>query len=496
MTGSNLPVFASYFPPPDFMRLPLCALGLLVTVLGAVPAMSQDLPRRPEIRKLGTVDLDLRETSPFVFKRKAYRLEWDRKGSYLRIVDHATNKEVSHFGAHSSYPCAYADGDTVYIFGTREDGREIASTVSVFTSKDLLHWEEQVGFHDPGYNVSHPSVCKADGRYVMSIEVKTGSKDANRSFVARFLESKDLLHWNAMPSECSYGFGGKSRSAHLLRWGNGWYYLFSTAGGDTSDNVLLVDRSRDLQEWEESPFNPVMAASVQDKQILNTQLTPEQQAKVSAAHDSDNSDIDFCEFQGKLLIDYCWGNQVSTECVAEAQYDGTTGQFLEAWFPNAADWAGINIKQPLSTFAAHRKQYGHVLSATGAIVTTSSLFRGSEESNQALLRGDFSAPFAFHTLAEANPWVTIDLWRKAVITGVLVRNRTDSSKDRATGLRLQVSDDGENWKEVWTAAKVESVWEISLLEKNISARFLRFDTRPVPAVHLHLQHVEVWGREQ
>lgn len=477
------------------MRVLFSVLGLLVTILGAVPAMSQALPRRPEIRRLGTVDLDLRVTSPFVFKGKAYRLEWVHKGGYLHIVDRATNREVSRFGAHSGYPCAYADGDTVYVYGTREDGKGIANTLAVFTSKDLLHWEEQVAFRDPEYDVTNTSVCKADGRYVMSVEVKSERTEAKPSFAARFLESRDLVHWNAMPRECRYGFGGKSRSAHLLRWDNGWYYLFSTTGGDTSANVLLVDRSRDLQEWEESPFNPVMAASVQDKQILNTVLTPEQQVRVSAAHDSDNSDIDFCEFQGKLLIDYCWGDQISTECLAEAQYDGTTAQFLEAWFPNAADWAGINIKQPLSTFAAHRQQYGHVLSATGAIVTTSSLFRGSDESNQALLRGDFSAPYAFHTQAEANPWVTIDLWRKAVITGVLVRNRTDACKDRAMGLRLQVSDDGKTWKEVWTAPGVESVWEISMVEKNISARFLRFDTRPVPAVHLHLQHVEVWGRE-
>jgi hypothetical protein len=476
-----------------FTRKFVSCLGLIAAFLTVIPAVAQELPHRPVIQKLGTIDLDLCETTPFVFKGKAYRLEWFRKGSYLRIIDHETNKEVSRFGEHHRFPCAYAENDTVYVIGTKEDRGWFGNTLTVFTSKDLLHWDEHIAFHDPDYGICNTSVCKADGRYIMSIEVNSASKDTNGTFAARFLESTDLIHWKATPLECRHGFGEGLCSPHLIRWDKGWYYLFSTVGGTPTGYVLLLNRSRDLKTWEPSPFNPVMAADEQDKLIYNSQLTPEQRAKVASARDCDNSDIDFCDFKGKLRINYCWGNQVGSEFIAEAQYDGTTSQFLQAWFPDATQWAGIDISQPLSTFASHRTVYGRVLSAAGAVVTTSSTHDVSMPGNQALLSGACSAPFAFHTEAEANPWVTIDLGKKASISGVLVRNRTDVCQERANGLRLQVSDDGAKWKEVWNAPAVEAKWEIPLLNQKISARYLRLDTRPVPPVPLHLQHVEVWG---
>lgn len=46
-----------------------------------------------------------------------------------------------------------------------------------------------------------------------------------------------------------------------------------------------------------------------------------------------NSDIDFCQYKGRLIINYSWGNQQGTEFLAEAVYDGTVEQFLSGWFP-------------------------------------------------------------------------------------------------------------------------------------------------------------------
>lgn len=48
-----------------------------------------------------------------------------------------------------------------------------------------------------------------------------------------------------------------------------------------------------------------------------------------------NSDIDFCEFGGRLVINYSWGNQQGIEFLAEAVYEGTEASFLRAWFPEA-----------------------------------------------------------------------------------------------------------------------------------------------------------------
>ena len=49
--------------------------------------------------------------------------------------------------------------------------------------------------------------------------------------------------------------------------------------------------------------------------------------------DRNNSDVDFCEFRGKTIITYSWGNQQGTEFLAEAAYEGTLASFLKGFFP-------------------------------------------------------------------------------------------------------------------------------------------------------------------
>ena len=51
------------------------------------------------------------------------------------------------------------------------------------------------------------------------------------------------------------------------------------------------------------------------------------------ARNTNNLDLDFCEYQGRLIINYSWGNQHGVEYLAEAVYEGTQEQFLRGWFP-------------------------------------------------------------------------------------------------------------------------------------------------------------------
>lgn len=299
------------------------------------------LPPRPVITKKGTLGLDLCEATPFVLGGGAYRLEWFRNGSILRVMDRDTHKEISRFGPGHRFPCAYVQGDTVYVIATREDLGWHGYTLTLFTSRDLVHWQEQVGFQDKDYGLCNTSVCRADGRFVMSIEVHTSAKESmNGSFFAgRFLESPDGVRWTLTPPECRVGFDGGTKSPHLLRWSEGWFYLFSTVGGYPTGYVLLLERSRDLTAWEPCPFNPVMFASPEDKLVGNPFLTDSERAEIAANGDSNNSDIDFCEFDGRLIITYCWGTQGQGgghEYLAEAEFAGTEAQFLRGWFPAPA----------------------------------------------------------------------------------------------------------------------------------------------------------------
>lgn len=94
-----------------------------------------------------------------------------------------------------------------------------------------------------------------------------------------------------------------------------------------------IVRSRDLKTWESSPLNPVMAASPEDKTIRAPALGPELRARIAAAVDRNNSDFDLCEIDGKVLVNYSWGNQEGNEFLAEAEFDGTLAEFLRGWFP-------------------------------------------------------------------------------------------------------------------------------------------------------------------
>jgi hypothetical protein len=77
----------------------------------------------------------------------------------------------------------------------------------------------------------------------------------------------------------------------------------------------------------------VLAFSEADKVIANPKLTAEQRKAITKGKDINNSDLDLCEFQGKTIIFYSWGNQQGTEFLAEASYDGTLADFLRSFFP-------------------------------------------------------------------------------------------------------------------------------------------------------------------
>ncbi len=77
-----------------------------------------------------------------------------------------------------------------------------------------------------------------------------------------------------------------------------------------------------------------MKASDEDKKIVNPGFAAKQEQKIAGENNLNNSDIDFCEFNGKLIINYCWGDQLEIDFLAEAVYDGTLEEFLEGWFPN------------------------------------------------------------------------------------------------------------------------------------------------------------------
>jgi hypothetical protein len=206
------------------------------------------------------------------------------------------------------------------------------SKVSVFRSKDMEKWEGRLALHLPGWELFNTSVCKADGRYVMAAEVGGPKEVVGVPFTIFFAESKDLLTWKLLPQGCVYSKEKYTACPSLRYLDRHFYMLYLEARPGPAYESHIVG-SRDLKRWESSRLNPVLAFSDEDKRIANPKLTAEQRKAVSQAKDINNSDLDLCEFEGKTIIYYSWGNQQGREFLAEAVYDGTLASFLRGFFP-------------------------------------------------------------------------------------------------------------------------------------------------------------------
>lgn len=340
---------------------PAVALVMLSMLIGSVSAAPVDQQGRPLIRKLGTIDCDLVETTPIVFGGKLYRCEWVRtsyKGNelganYSRLVEVSTGKPTAPLARGCAFSSAFVDGDTVYVTGTSTEQGWTGQRVEMFASKDLKQWEQWTALDLDGFGICNTSICKADDRYVMMFEIHKPKDQAGSVFTARFATSKDLRTWEVTPPECVYA-KDRYTAPHCLRYLEGTFYDFYLEAYDGYE--MRVVRSKDLIHWEPSPLNPVLKASTQDKQITNPKLTAEQRERIAKAQDINNSDIDFCSYKGRLVINYSWGNQQGEEFLAEAVYDGKVEEFLKGWFPSGerrAETKPLLIIEPSEEYPRH-----------------------------------------------------------------------------------------------------------------------------------------------
>ena len=307
------------------------------------PPVDQD--GRPLIEKLGTVELDLTEVNPVVFKGRLYRFEYIRGSetttpyygnklghAYSRFVDHETGETTTPHAFNHCLTCAFIDNDTAYVTGANKWGGE---RIEMFVSKDLENWEHYNVLTLPGYGIFNTSICKADDKYVLMFEIDGPPEVAGIKYTAKFATSPDLKNWTLTPPECTYD-KSKPSAPHCLRYLDGYYYNFymETIGEKPNRNwEMSLARSKDLINWQPSPLNPVIKPTEDDHKIANPNLANAQKERITKATNINNSDIDFCEYNGQLIINYMWGNQKGIEHIAEAIYRGTQNQFLKGWFP-------------------------------------------------------------------------------------------------------------------------------------------------------------------
>ena len=290
---------------------------------------------KPQIVKLGTIDVDLVETTPIVFSETLYRFEyvranyWDNHtgDSYFRFVEHDSGRPSQPFARGYHLGNVLVDEGTIFVSGTNMwDGERI----DIFASRDMEHWDSWNALNLPGYGLFNTSLCRADDHYVLMFEVGKPPEIAGVPFTARFATSHDMRRWELTAPECTYS-KDRYTAPHCLRYLEDYYYNFYLEALPGGYEQYVV-RSKDMVHWESSPLNPVLKASDEDRRIADPKLTPDQRERIRVATNINNSDIDFCEHQGRLVINYSWGNQQGIEHLAEAGFDGTVAEFLTGWF--------------------------------------------------------------------------------------------------------------------------------------------------------------------
>lgn len=293
---------------------------------------------KPLIRKLGTLDCDLVEATPVVFHERLYRFEYVREryrpnqtgNSHFHFIDVATGTPTPAFAHGYHLGSAYAEGDTVWAFGVDIwDGEEIR----VFWSHDLENWNSQTALRLPGWGLFNTSVCKGPNGYVMAFEVGKAPHDIGVRFTNYFATSDDLKQWQVLPPAEHVFAKDRYTACPALRYLNdGQYYMVYLEALPGPEYELYMARTPDLKTWELSPRNPVLAPSAGDKLIANRDLCCADLKHIERAQNRNNSDLDLCEFEDRTIIYYAWGNQVGTEFLAEAVYDGPLEEFMRGFF--------------------------------------------------------------------------------------------------------------------------------------------------------------------
>ena len=153
----------------------------------------------------------------------------------------------------------------------------------------------------------------------------------------------------------------------------------------------------------------------------------------------------------------------------------------------------------LSSMPDDMSEYGEIISEAATLEVSSVSAHDHVEDHPRLFRGERSERgYAFCTAGEENPWVKIDLGDVKNVKAVVIENRQN---DRGSdGLILSVSEDGEQWSEVWQAEELEDSWcaVVTRFHAGIevpgrSVRYLKLETRGEKARSLLLQRVTVYG---
>ncbi|MGV8139672.1 MAG: hypothetical protein AB2L20_31195 [Mangrovibacterium sp.] len=249
----------------------------------------------------------------------------DEKNSYLYVDDLKTGEEIVRFGPAHSFVSAFVNDHELNVFALdfSESGKVWNSSgINRFVTKDLKNWhKEKVILPDGDENLFNTSVCKSELGYLMAYE-----SDQPVQFCFKFARSRDLSKWEKISGLTFTGVNHEYSACPVIRYFAPYYYVIYVHAPVSGHNgwISYLSRSKDLVEWELSPFNPILEAEKREGK--------------------NNSDVDLLEYEGRTYLYYATGDQATWSTIRIAMYNGTMKKFFEDHFPEEMNFEKISAK--------------------------------------------------------------------------------------------------------------------------------------------------------
>lgn len=141
-------------------------------------------------------------------------------------------------------------------------------------------------------------------------------------FTFKYFVSDDLLHWQRVPNAI-YG-RDKYVGGPALYYEGGYYYTLYLHNLGNKRYETRVTRAKDLVNWQDAPDGRPFLTF--DPNHRNLPLRP------SHLQESNASDAELCEWNGKTLVYFTGSDQVIAGDLQWAEFDGTARELLEHFY--------------------------------------------------------------------------------------------------------------------------------------------------------------------
>jgi hypothetical protein len=244
----------------------------------------------------------------------------------------------------------------------------------------------------------------------------------------------------------------------------------------------LLDGAAPLTEsdWTNAQTLPAVAAAwgrvpVAHTTILTAMLSPERDAAIEKLGGEREA---FAETVHDLVMRLAEPLEMEANRLGRALFSRWARVLLTLVIVGGAlFWTGNKIA---SKFAKPNIALHHP-------VTVSSQFPGQGTDHSLLVDGDHDN-LGFHTNIDPQSWVVIDLGEVKKFDKIVVYNRADGFEERAVPLKIEVSNDNTNWKQIAERKETFDKWTAKRL--NAEGRYVRL--KNTPPNYFHLAEVEIY----